>query len=889
MDNSRNIPFVIKYSLQSSKFSRMRIAQFLLIFSLILCSSISYSQIAIDSIVDYNKVQEYEIGGITIEGAGNRDINAIKSIAGLKEGQKLKVPSNVISNGIKSLMRLRLFINVEIFQERIEGDVIFLKIVLTERPTLSRYAFKNIKKGKQEDLADILQTTLSKGGIVTENTKSLSKLKIEEYFIDKGFLDAEVTVTETKDETKPNAVQLVFEINKNERVKVQDISFIGNENVRDKKLRKLMKSTKRKKNIFRKSKFVKEGFEEDKLNIIDYYNTVGFRDAKIVSDTLWRNEDGRIMLELTVDEGDQYYFRDITWKGNSIYTDEQLSAVLGIAEGDVYNEELLQNRLSFSLDGRDVSSLYMDDGYLAFNVEPTEIAINNDSIDLEMRIFEGPQFTIDNVIIKGNDRTNENVIRREIRTRPGQKFSRSDIIRSQRQILNLGYFNPESLGINTPVNQQRGTVDIEYTVEERPSDQLELSAGYGGFSGLIGTLGVTFNNFSIQNIKDRATWNPLPQGDGQRLSLRIQSNSRFFRSYNFSFTEPWLGGKKPNSFTTGAAYSAYDNSSFGAGGTLDITRVFAGIGTQLKKPDDFFISNTTINLERIKLVDFANQFLVENGNFRNFNIRQTISRNSVNEPIFPRRGSRMSLTLQFTPPYSLFRSNDNFFRLSEAEKERAIAEENRRLGVRNKMTSAQESAFIADLEEGNKFTWLEYHKWRFDAEWYFNIFNKLVLMTSIKMGFLGHYNDEIGTVPFERFEVGGDGLSNQSVGITGTDIISLRGYEEEEFELNSQGGGTVFDKFTVELRYPLSLNPNSTIYFMGFLQGGNSWSSFRDFNPFDIKRSAGFGLRVFLPMFGLLGFDYGFGFDREKGFIIPDNPKWSDYGKFSIILGFEPD
>jgi outer membrane protein insertion porin family len=841
------------------------------------------------NIIDYSQPKEYEIGGIEIEGSGQRDENAIKSITGLKVGEKIKIPGDAISKAIKSLWRLRLFTNVEVYQEKVIGDVVFLKVVLKDRPILSRYAFRNVKKSRHDDLNDILELTLTKGGIVTENSMSLSRQKITDYFVEKGYLDAEVKVIEEADSLKTNAVRLIFDVDKKERIKIKDISFEGNENLRDKKLRKLMKSTKRKKAFLRKSKFTKTGFDEDKENIITYYNNAGFRDAKIVGDSIWRDENGELRISMTVDEGKQYFFRTIRWKGNSLYTDDQLNAILGILPGDVYNEELLQNRLNFSFDGRDISSLYLDDGYLSYNCEPTEVAIFNDSIDIEMRIFEGPQFTIDNVVIKGNDRTNESVIRRELRTRPGQKFSRSDIIRSQRQIINLGYFNPESLGINTPVNQQRGTVDIEYTVEERPSDQLELSAGYGGFSGLIGTLGVTFNNFSIQNVKNKGTWNPLPQGDGQKLSLRVQSNSRFFKSYNFSFTEPWLGGKKPNAFTVGAAFSAYDNSSFGQGGTLDITRVFAGLGTQLKKPDDFFVSNTVLNFERILLDDFRNQFLVENGNFRNFNIRQTISRNSVNEPIFPRRGSRISLTLQFTPPYSLFRGDDQYWILSDSEKEQAIADENRTRGVRNMLTANEADAFISDLEEGRKFTWLEYHKWRFDGEWYFNLVGNLVMMTSIKFGFLGNYNSDIGTVPFERFEIGGDGLTNQTSGITGTDIISLRGYEDDEFPLNNQGGGTVFDKFTIELRYPLSTNPNSTIYLMSFLQGGNSWSNFRDFNPFDIKRSAGFGLRVFLPMFGLLGFDYGFGLDREKGFIVPVDPKWSDYGKFSIILGFEPE
>ena len=526
-------------------------------------------------------------------------------------------------------------------------------------------------------------------------------------------------------------------------------------------------------------------------------------------------------------------------------------------------------------------------GYLFFNIDPVEVAVVGDSIDMEMQIFEGAQATIANVGIFGNDRTHEHVIRRELRTKPGNKFSRSQIIRSQRAVTGLGYFNPETLDIQTPVNQQNGTVDVNYTVEERPSDQLELSAGYGGAqSGLIGTLGVTFNNFSLANIKDKSTWSPLPQGDGQKLSIRAQSNSRFFRSYNMSFTEPWLGGKRPTSFTVGAVHSAFDQESFGLG-SLKITRGFVGLGTQLKWPDDFFSISGTLTLESINLNDYQNgQFFVNGdqvttGNFKNFHLTGTITRSSVAEPIFPRSGSRISLSIQATPPYSVFRGS-NDFTLSQEEKDEVRA---------NWIESRGPAApYDAETEErralnAKKFRFLEYHKWHFRGEWYFNIFDKFVLASNIKFGFLGAYNSQIGISPFERFEVGGDGLSNQNVGITGKDIISLRGYETSDLPENRiDGGGAIYDKLTMELRYPISLNPNSSIYVHGFVQGGNIWSGFDDFNPFDMKRSAGFGLRVFLPMFGLLGFDYGFGFDKD-----PNAPGFENYGQFNIILGFEPE
>lgn len=853
--------------------------------AMVLSIGITFGQVktGTEQFVNYNdKPVTYEIGAISIEGSGSRDENAIKSIAGLREGGKVTIPGEEISKGIKALYKLRLFENVEIIQEKIEGDLIFIKIILKERPILSRYSFKGVKKGQMDDLSELVDEALTKGGIVTVNGKEIATQKIKDFYIEKGYFDTEVAIHEVKDEVKDNAVRLEFEIDINDRIKISDITFQGNRVLKGKKLRGIMKNTKRKGTFLRKSKFIEEKFVEDKERIIEHYNKMGYRDARIVKDTMWRDAENLLRIHFVLEEGEQYHFRNITWKGNSIYTDEQLSAVLGINEGEIFNRELLDKRLSFSLDGRDISSLYLDQGYLFFDIKPTEISVDNHDIDIEMRISEGPQATIDKVIIQGNDRTNEHVIRREIRTRPGEKFSRSDIIRSQRQIINLGYFNPENLDINTPVNQQRGTVDIEYTVEERPSDQLELSAGYGGFSGLIGTLGVTFNNFSTRNITDKSAWSPLPQGDGQKLSLRVQSNSRFYRSANFSFTEPWLGGRKPNSFSVGGALSSFDNTTFG-GGALTITRLFVGLGTQLKFPDDFFVSSSVLNMETINLDNYPNQFLVDNGNFKNFNIKQTISRSSVNEPLFPRRGSKISLSVQLTPPYSLFRK-DNFWLMSEEEKSTAIRQENEKRGFLNQLNAEQEANHISNIEQSRKFSLLEYHKWRFDAEWYFNLVGNLVMMTSAKLGFLGSYNSAIGAVPFERYEYGGDGLSNQNVGITGMDIVSMRGYDTDDFAVNNNGGGTIFNKYTVELRYPLSTNPNSTIYMHGFLQAGNVWQGFDNFNPFELKRSVGAGMRVFLPMFGLLGFDYGFGIDKN----IPIGSSAS-YSKFSIILGFEPD
>lgn len=826
-----------------------------------------YTQTATDSlpVLNYGDPVDYEIGGVKVTGADFSEDKAIVSIAGFKVGGKIRIPGPQVQRAIKNLWRLRLFTDVQIVKEKTIGDIVFLEIIVEERPRLTRHSYRGIKKSYHEDLNDEVNKYLLKGGIVTENVKVNACEAIEGFFIEKGFLDARCLVSEIPDSIRKNAVRLVFDVSRGSKVKIRDITFNGNEQIKDKKLERKLDNTKERRRIFASSKFIKSDYEADKELIIAYYNTLGFRDARILGDSIWRDEDGLLNIDIDLEEGNQYFFRNIAWKGNSIYDTETLEQVLGIEAGEVYNQELLETRLRFSQDGRDVSTLYMDNGYLFFQVDPIEVAVEDDSIDLEIRIFEGPQATIDKVIVRGNDRTHEHVIRRELRTRPGQKFSRSDIIRSQREIINLGYFNPETLGINTPVNAQRGTVDIEYQVEEKPSDQLELSAGWGGVQRVIGTLGVSFNNFSLRNIFTKEAWQPLPQGDGQRLSLRAQTNGDFFQSYNISFTEPWLGGKKPNSLTVAAFYNRF---AFGTRGTesyqsFNIRQLSVSLGTRLKWPDDNFISNTAINIQGLSLNNWARGLfptddgeIVQQGNYNNFSIKQTIARTTVNDPIFPKDGSRISLSVQLTPPYSLFRDDQNY----------------------------------QDQPAQQRFRFLEYHKWRFDAEWYTPIVGNLVLKAQAKIGVLGFYNAEIGTSPFERFQLGGDGINNQQFGFAGVDIISLRGYEINELPNNTSPTGTgtsptpIFDKFTVELRYPISLNPSSTIYVLAFAQGGNSWRSLRDFNPFEVQRSAGMGLRVFLPMFGTLGFDYGIGFDK-----IGAERTIQGLGDFNIILGFEPE
>jgi outer membrane protein insertion porin family len=824
-------------------------------------TSFSFAQKAVDYTVD----NEFEIGGVTVSGNENTDGNAIISISGLTVGKTIKVPGSEVSKSIKALWRLRLFTDVRIEITKQIGNVVFLEIIVQELPKLSRFSFKGTKKSYEDDLNSSVDRYLLKGAIVTESIKSNAVNEINAFFIEKGYLDVQTEAIAIPDSLFKNSIRLVFNVDRGDRVKIQDIVFTGNKSVKDKKLRKQFENTTRKAKIFSSSKLIDNLYQDDKKTLVNYYNTLGFRDAQITSDSIYRLEDnGDLMVVVNIDEGQQYFFRNITWKGNSIYTNEGLSQVLAIDKGDIYNQALLEQRLQFSEDSRDVTSQYMDNGYLFFQVTPTELAIVDDSVDLEIRIFEGPQATIDRVSITGNDRTHEEVIRREIRTKPGQKFSRSDIIRSQREITNLGYFNPEALQINTPVDPQKGTVDIEYVVEEKPSDQLELSAGWGGLGrGVIGTLGVTFNNFSLRNIAKKETWSPLPQGDGQRLSLRGQTNGQFYQAYNFSFTEPWLGGKKPNAFTLAAYSTRFASTDVLIDGAfepsnLTIAGGSVGIGTRLKWPDDFFVSNTSINYQNITVNNYPGFSLedgtaVRKGSFNNLSLNQTFSRNSIDNPIFPRSGSRFTFSGQVSLPYSYFRGDDiNYDALSTAE----------------------------------KFKWLEYHKWKINAEWYTPIIGKLTLKAAAKIGLLGSWNDAIGTIPFERFLLGGDGISNFA-GIQGKDIISLRGYETSDLAINvatNEAGASAYNKFTLELRYPISLNPMSTIYVLGFFEGGNAYT-LDQYDPFDLKRSAGLGLRVFLPMFGTLGFDYGIGFDKD----LPTGSGLTEYGNFNIILGFEPE
>lgn len=819
-------------------------------------------------VMDYEYPKDYEIGGIEVIGATNTDANGIISLSGLKVGKSIRLPSDEATKAIYKLWKQGLFVDVQILIAKIVGDVVFLEIVVQEYPRFARHAFKGVPKGQHDDLNDAVRRYLQKGRAATPSMRMNAVRSVRAFYIDKGFLDVKVEVTQEEDEVLRNSVRWVFNIDKGKKIPIAAITFNGNTSKKAKKgkLYRMMKETKRNIfpfTVFKPSRYIKANYEDDKKMVLSHYNSIGHRDASILRDSVYiaENKNGkkRVYIDIDIDEGTVYKFGDIVFRGNTSYPSSVLYNILGIKKGDVYNEQLLQQRLNFDQNGRDISTVYMDNGYLFFRVDPIEKGIRNDSVDLEIRISEGPIATIDKVIINGNDRTHEHVIRRELRTLPGNKFSRSDIIRSQRELMALNYFNPEALGINTPVNAQRGTVDIEYNVEERPSDQLELSAGWGGVGrGLIGTLGVTFNNFSLRNLFKPEAWSPLPQGDGQRLSLRVQTNGRFYQSYNFSFTEPWLGGKKPNAFTLSLYHTNFNNGysqESSAFQRLQITGASVALGTRLRWPDDFFVYQISVNYQNMNLLrryDFA----IPTGSFHNLSLNQTLSRNSIDNPMFPQKGGNISLSLKLTLPYSLFDGRDK--------------------------------ADYDLMAPADKFKLVEFHKWDFLAEWYTKIVKNFVVKASVKMGFLGFYNKNVGLSPFDRYELGGDGISN-FVGLQGKDIISLRGYKDpvQDVSVANELGAAIYNKYTVEFRYLISPNPSATIWVLAFLEAGNAWSNAKDYNPFDLKRSVGLGARVFLPMFGTLGFDYGIGFDKPYVHANPSR-KWTDYGAFNIILGFEP-
>ncbi|WP_428655521.1 outer membrane protein assembly factor BamA [Runella sp.] len=817
--------------------------------------------------ISYANPKELTIADIVVTGNQFLDPNSMISMSGLKVGDKIKVPGDAITGAIKKLMDQKILEDVEVLYRKIEGEQIWLELHIKEQSRLFKVTYDGIRKGEQESLNDKIK--LPKGRIISNTMIKNTQLAVKRFFMDKGFLNVKVRIAQITDSTRGNATLKIF-VSKGPKVKIHQIVFNGRTEIYEQKLRNKMKSTKQMRfgRLFTPSKFIPKKYDEDKEKLIELYNKNGFRDAIIASDSVIQNADGKtIDLVINLDEGPRYYIRNVTWEGNYLHSTDILNKVFGLKKGDIYNPEEIQKRLEAN-PGQDVSSLYMDDGYLYYNCRPIEKSIEGDSIDIEMRIFEGKQATINKIILNGNTKTSDHVVMRELFTLPGQKFSKTEIINTQRQLSQLGYFDAEKIGIQPIPHPEDGTVDIEYTVEEKPSDQIELSGGWGGFIGFVGTLGLVFNNFSTKNITNLKAWKPLPSGDGQKLAVRFQASGRQYQTYSISFTEPWLGGKKPVTFGINLSHTIYrtvdysnyyTQSSSGMKflGSYKNSGVTISLGKRLKVPDRYFVLSTALSYQRYKM-DSLDLFGIgyPNGVSNNLTFNLTLSRNTIDNPQFPRGGSSFSLSGTFTPPYSAITGQTSF--------------------------ATNES----------RYKWVEYHKWMFDASWFQTVAGKLVLSTRAHLGFLGRYNKNLSISPFERFVLGGSGLAGYGMFALAQDIIGLRGYADRSLVpiynrlsttdasqstgatgtgVASSLGGVAYSKYVMELRYPLSLNPSATIFGLVFAEAGNNWGTdapqkkYKDFNPFDLKRSAGVGARIFMPAFGLIGIDWAYGFDPLPG------------------------
>jgi outer membrane protein insertion porin family len=845
------------------------------IIAFLICLSASAQD---DSLVidEIKNPKRYRIGGIVIEGANFTDRNVITLLSGLSKGDDITIPGDKTTDAIKNLWKQSMFEQVEIIQDKVIGEDVFLIIRVTERPRLSKFRFEgDVKKSEADDIRNKIR--LLKERVVTDYMVGSIKNTVRDYYLDKGYYYNKVDIITTKDTTaKTPHILLTIKVNKGKKVRIQDVNIIGNTVIANWKLRRKLEDSKRYRwyNPFNSGKYLEENLQKDLPTIVSKYNTKGYRDARIVKDSVYFVSKSRVAIDVTIDEGHKYYFGKFNWYGNSKYRSGQLDTILNIHPGDVFDQSKLEQKLHMNPNGFDISSLYMDDGYLFFQVNPQESNVHNDTIDFDILIYEGKQATINKITVTGNDKTNDHVIYREIQTRPGQLFRRSDIIRTQRLLSQLGYFDPEKLNVIPTPNPADGTVDVEYIVAEKPSDQIELSGGWGGRTfyqgqnaagiGIIGTLGVTFNNFSAKNFFNKSAWRPLPSGDGQRLSVRAQTNGMFYQSYNFSFTEPWLGGKKPNSLTVSAFHTLFSNGQKrfvtveGAKtpnpgrASMSIIGGSIGSGRRLKWPDNYFNMFTNINYNYYDLNNYA-AFIFSTGFANDLNLGLNLSRNSTDQPIYPKQGSNFSFDAKWTPPYSLVNNKD-----------------------------------YTSMSPTERYKFIEYQKYKITGEWFTQLTNKkaaegkearnLVLRTKVGYGFLGYYSKKTGFSPFERFYMGGSGISGFQ-NFVAREIIALRGYPDNS--LSSQFGDPICGRYTMELRYPLTLNPQATIFMLGFAEAGNSWSDFRKFNPFQVKRSAGVGLRVFLPMFGLLGIDYGWGFDNVPGQPGIGNGK----GQFHFTIG----
>lgn len=831
-------------------------------------------------VIEYSNIAPtYEIAAITVSGAANYEDFVLIGFSGLSVGDKIKVPGDAITGAVKRFWKQGLFSDVKIYATKIQDGKIWLNIALKERPRVSEINFSGLKKGEIEDLESKLG--IVKGNQITPNISDRAVKVIKKHMEEKGFLNVEANVLQKNDPNKSGHVIVDIQVDKKLKTRVHQIVVTGNKALTFNQINKAMKKTNDNnwRNFFKTKKFVKEEYEKDKIALIEKYNEIGYRDAYIVTDSVVKFDDKSVSVYLTVDEGKKYYFRNIKWIGNTIYPFDYLDMVLGIKKGDVYNQKHLMERLQ--TDENDaVSKLYQDRGYLFSQIEPVEVLIENDSIDFEIRIYEGKPATINEINIKGNTRVYEHVVRRELRTKPGQLYSQSDIMRSLRELAQMGHFDQEKIKPDIEPNQEDGTVDITYNLETKGSDQVEFSAGWGA-TGIVGSIGLKFSNFAIQNLFRPETYRIVPQGEGQTFSINARTNGQSYTSFSMSFLEPWLGGKRPNSLSTsvyyssqtaiadrylqsmqnsyGSAYSPYGyggsyGSSYGSGyggygggyGGYDTGYTLnydpekymrtlgasVGYGKRLNWPDDFFTFYGELSYQRFMLSDWYPQmFPMTEGQFNNMSLNLTLSRNSIDNPIFTRSGSSFSLGLKITPPYSSFNGKD----------------------------------YSATLTDQERYKWIEYHKWTFSGKTFtpLDASNKLILMSRMMFSYVGHFNENAKS-PFETFYMGGDGMSAYTS--YGTDYVAMRGYESGSLTprdpITGSYAGYLYNKFSLELRYPLSLEQSATIYALTFLEAGNSFSKLKNFSPFDLKRSAGVGVRIFLPMFGMMGIDWGYGFDK---------------------------
>ena len=800
--------------------------------------------------LDYLTPKTYEIGGISYEGADNFDTRVVQLVAGLQVGDRIKVPGDKVSAAVENLWKQGMFEDVQVRVSRIQGNIIFLKIVLKERPRLEKFSFTGVKKGEADKLREEIK--IANGEVVTENMLRTSVNKIKGYYIDKGY--TRVAVNPTTEQDTNGRVTVTFNVNRGKVVKIDSLIFDGNEQVKTITLQSKMEKTHDvhyfwklrfwTKAFWKKSRYIESDFREDLDKVIAYYNEQGFRDARIISDTVWDvpQTDGEsktskqdlVKVKVNVYEGQRFFFRNITFTGNTVYSDELLHRAMRINKGDPYNKKELDMNISYNPSGTDITSLYMDNGYLFFRATPVEVAVDGDSIDIEIRIVEGKQARIRNVSVEGNTITNDKVIMRELHTRPGDLFSRDAIIRSRRELVTLGYFKEESIIPEPKPNADDGTVDIVYKVEEGSTSQLNLQGGYGG-GMVIGQIGVQLNNFSIRNIFNKDAWAPLPAGDGQKLGINAVTNGTHYYSLSASFTEPWLGGHQAQSLTGSIYHNMYSNGFYYGRDnanyySLQITGAGVSFSKRLKWPDDYFIVSHGISYKHYTLVNYHNltsSDIFSDGVSNDLSYGFTISRNSLDSPIYARSGSEVSVSAFLTPPYSLIAGKTEFATKQE------------------------------------KYKWIEYYKVNMRGSWMLNLVGDVVLNARFRFGFMSYYNDKIGLSPFGRYFVGGDGLSSWMV--DGREVVPLRGYQNNSIGASTKGGGAVFDRFTLELRQPIIESNTATIWLAGFVEGGNCWSDISEFQPFKMYNAAGIGVRLFMPMFGLIGVDWGYGFDGTSG------------------------